>query len=371
MTAGIIAFGLFALGVGVDVIRRLFFLRRRPLNGKHVLVTGGSSGIGKELARTLLHKSARVTLLARTESKLKEAADELRSSCAVAGVAVPSIAYVCADIALKEAADELRSSCAVAGVAVPSIAYVCADIAQQAALSEAISQATTVHGSIDVLICNAGSATPGLFLDMPVETFAKQMDVNYLGTLRCIKAVTPSMVQRGDGQVIIVASACAVVSFLGYSSYAPTKFALRGLADALRNELIGFGVSVHIAYPPDTDTPGFALENASKPPETLAMVPADAYPAEQVARRLLANAEAGFYHLFSPDPLQNLLVSAAAGVSPRSYPFIESLLLPVASLVEALAVVWFDHHGRKMAKRYSAETAGVAEGPPAEAKKVQ
>uniref|UniRef100_A0A7S0IX00 Ketoreductase domain-containing protein n=1 Tax=Calcidiscus leptoporus TaxID=127549 RepID=A0A7S0IX00_9EUKA len=214
MTAGIIAFGLFALGVGVDVIRRLFFLRRRPLNGKHVLVTGGSSGIGKELARTLLHKSARVTLLARTESKLKEAADELRSSCAAAGVAVPSIAYVCADIA------------------------------QQAALSEAISQATTVHGSIDVLICNAGSATPGLFLDMPVETFAKQMDVNYLGTLRCIKAVTPSMVQRGDGQVIIVASACAVVSFLGYSSYAPTKFALRGLADALRNELIGFGVSV-------------------------------------------------------------------------------------------------------------------------------
>eukprot|EP00966_Prymnesium_polylepis_P177995 4121675-Prymnesium_polylepis.1 len=69
------------------------------------------------------------------------------------------------------------------------------------------------------------------------------MDLNYLGTVRCIKAVLPQMVARRSGQVIIVASGAAVVSFMGYSSYAPTKWALRGLADALRNELCGLGVS--------------------------------------------------------------------------------------------------------------------------------
>ena len=55
-----------------------------------------------------------------------------------------------------------------------------------------------------------------------------------------------------QGQIVIVASAAAVVSFIGYSTYAPTKFALRGLADTLRNELLGFGVSVTPTTPPVT-----------------------------------------------------------------------------------------------------------------------
>ena len=85
------------------------------------------------------------------------------------------------------------------------------------------------------------------------------------------EAVVPHMVRRRSGHIVIVASGLAVTSFLGYSSYAPTKWALRGLADTLRNELLGFGIAVQIAYPPDTETPGFAHENETKPPETTAV----------------------------------------------------------------------------------------------------
>jgi len=310
---------VFAAGVCVDLLCRLL-RKRHTFRDKHVLVTGGSAGIGKALAAELLARGARVTILARTEAKLVEAVAELKSGCK--------------------------------GVA--AVRYSCANIADGAALEAAISAAEAEFGPVDALICNAGSAAPGLFLEMPVETFATQMDVNYLGTVRTIKAVVPQMVQRRKGQVIIVSSALAVVSFLGYSSYAPTKHALRGLADALRNELIGFGIAVHIAYPPDTDTPGFAHENETKPPETSAMVPADAYSPSSVAKCMLNGAAAGLFHLPSPDALQNVLVSAAAGVTPRAFPFLECCLLPLAGLLETLvATCWFDRFGHKYAARHT------------------
>ena len=67
---------------------------------------------------------------------------------------------------------------------------------------------------------------------------------------------------------ILYSSAVAFCGMVGYSAYAPTKFALRGLADCLRNELVGSGVKVSIFYPSNMDTPGFAVENKTKPAET-------------------------------------------------------------------------------------------------------
>ena len=145
---------------------------------------------------------------------------------------------------------------------------------------------------------------------------------------------------------------------MGYSTYSPTKHALRGLADTLRNELVGFGISVHFAYPPDTETPGFAHENETKAIETASMVPIDVFPPSAVAGSLVKGLEAGLYHLPSPDPVLNAMVASRAGVSPRGYPFLESLLLlPLASLLEAAASVYFDWWGRKYARRERAERA--------------
>ena len=64
----------------------------------------------------------------------------------------------------------------------------------------------------------------------------------------------------GSGQLVLVASAAALIGLYGYSSYAPSKFAVRGLAEALRSELAPEGIGVSVVYPPDTDTPGYREE---------------------------------------------------------------------------------------------------------------
>jgi len=125
------------------------------------------------------------------------------------------------------------------------ISYVAADCSKFEAISKAIEEVRKIvpgHPEIDFLVTCAGTSYPGYFLDQPVETFEKTMSVNYMGSLNTIKAVAPFMVKERDGSILCIASACAVSSFIGYASYSPSKYALRGLCDAIRNELSGFGI---------------------------------------------------------------------------------------------------------------------------------
>jgi 3-dehydrosphinganine reductase len=97
------------------------------------------------------------------------------------------------------------------------------------------------------------------------------MELDYFGTLHCVRAVVPSMLEHGSGTIVGVSSAAGLIGVFGYSAYAPAKYAVRGLMDTLRAELRPHGIRVSCAYPPDTDTPGFARENETKPPETVAV----------------------------------------------------------------------------------------------------
>ena len=170
--------------------------------------------------------------------------------------------------------------------------------------------------------------------------------------MHAIKAVAPYMVAKRKGNICIIGSAASVVSFIGYSSYAPTKFALRGLADSLRNELSGFNIQVSMAYPPDTDTPGFKLENEKKPQETKDCFPGDAYSSESVALSLIYGISHNDYHIQSPDYLQNLLIWGMTGVTPRTFPILEVLLLPIIAIVMIPFHIWFDYVANGYAKRY-------------------
>jgi len=210
-------------------------------------------------------------------------------------------------------------------------------------------------GTPEVLVTSAGASNPGYFLDQDPSIFERTMKLNYMGNVHAIKAVAPLMKEKGGGHIMIVASAAAIVSFIGYASYSPSKYAIRGLADALRNELSGFGIKVAICYPPDTDTPGFAEENKTKPPETKACFPADAYAADKVASQSIHSMLAGDYHIQSVDFLQNLLVSSMTGCTPRSFFLLETLLSPVIALVEQPFCMWFDYQARQYAKRCQAE----------------
>jgi len=168
------------------------------------------------------------------------------------------------------------------------------------------------------------------------------------------------MLERRSGHLVFIASAAALIGLVGYSSYSPSKYALRGLADCLRNELLGTGVSVSLGYPPDTDTPGFATENISKPAATTAIsefFQDTVFKPEVVARAMFKGLQRGRYHLPNPDLVQSLLISHCAGVTPKPMgALLEMLLAPLITLIVVVARAIIDgivhkHNTKALAAR--------------------
>ncbi len=200
----------------------------------HVLVTGGSSGIGLETARQALARGARVSIVARDVARLTRAREDLE----------------------RDGGDSTR------------VAAEPADVTDRPRLDAAIRLLTAQLGPVEVLVTSAGAAQPGHFEELPARVFDDQMAVDYFGTLHAIRAVVPSMLERRRGHLLLVSSTVGLIGVYGYSAYAPAKFAVRGLAETLRAELKPHGIVVACAYPPDTDTPGLARENRDKPDAT-------------------------------------------------------------------------------------------------------
>lgn len=226
---------------------------------QHAIVTGGSSGIGKETARLLVRRGASVTLLARRADVLDAARAELVPDCASPSQWV---------------------------LAVP------VDVADRDAVTSAIAHAERAIGPCDLTITSAGIVHPGYFAEVPIDVFEETMRVNYLGTLYAVRAVLPGMRARGRGHVVLVSSGAGIVGIFGYAAYSPSKFALRGLAEVLRAELAQEAVLVSIVNPPDTDTPQLAAENLIKPAEARAIAAGTkTWRAEDVARCILGGVD--------------------------------------------------------------------------------
>ncbi len=200
----------------------------------HVLVTGGSSGIGLETARLALEAGARVSIVARDAERLAGAREDLEQG----------------------AGDGTR------------VAAEPADVTDPERLEAAFALLATQLGPVDVLVTSAGEARPGHFERLDRSVFEDQMAVDYFGTLYAVRAVVPAMIERRGGHLLLVSSAAGLVGVYGYSAYAPAKYAVRGLAETLRAELKPHRIVVGCAYPPDTDTPGLARENLDKPEAT-------------------------------------------------------------------------------------------------------
>src|SRR5882757_4221400 len=132
------------------------------LRDQHVLITGGSSGIGLALARQAAAAGARVSLVARDPKKLAAAREEIRRATPAA----------------------------------PEVVTAPADVAIESEILAALAAAERVHGPVDLLITSAGVARPGYFEEVPVGVFERTMAVNYFGTLYPLKAVVPAMRAR-------------------------------------------------------------------------------------------------------------------------------------------------------------------------------
>jgi 3-dehydrosphinganine reductase len=180
-------------------------------------------------------------------------------------------------------------------------------VAVESEVLRAIAAAKQAHGPVDILVTSAGTARPGKFEELPVGIFKQAMAVNYFGTLYPVKALVPVMRQRRSGALVLISSGAGLAGLFGYSAYAPSKFALRGLAESLRAELKGTGVQVSIVYPPDTDTPQFAEENLTKPAETKALTAgAGLWTADAVALETLKGVERGSFAITPGLPLTAL-----------------------------------------------------------------
>lgn len=215
-------------------------------------ITGGSSGIGLALARQLAARGHSLALFARDAARLEAA-------CASLGPA--AMGFAC-------------------------------DVSDTPALEAAVAQAIDGLGPPAFAIANAGIAVPGDFAAQPMALHETQMRVNYLGAVAFTRACLPAM-PRG-GKLIFMSSGAAFFGITGYSAYAPSKFALRGLAEVLRVELAPRGIAVTLAYPPDTDTPQLAAEAATKPAATKEITAsAGVWQPEAVARAILRGADRG------------------------------------------------------------------------------
>ncbi len=183
-----------------------------------VLITGASSGIGRDIALTFARMGAKVALLARRRSMLDEIAGEIRAS---GGEALP----------------------------------LAADVTHRSELKEAVERTLSHFQRIDVLVNSAGIALPDSVETMPPEDLERMMSVNLMGTLHAMQLVLPAMRSRGAGNIVNIASLAGRRGMPPLGGYCATKFAVVGLTEALRVELFGSGVKVSLVMPGVIDTP--------------------------------------------------------------------------------------------------------------------
>jgi NAD(P)-dependent dehydrogenase (short-subunit alcohol dehydrogenase family) len=187
------------------------------------LVTGGSSGIGKALARALAQEGYAVTIAARDERKLAKAADELRAQ----GVEVE---------------------------AVPT------DLADEQAIEGLVHAHERAHGRMDVLVNSAADGTAGLRIaDLPTDVLDRNLDVNLRALFLTLRASLPMLRQagaeHGKALVVNVSSMAAKGGAPGLSFYAAAKAGVNALTESAQLELRDAGVQLTILTPGFTATP--------------------------------------------------------------------------------------------------------------------
>ena len=210
---------------------------RQYFDGRHVLVSGGSSGIGKAISLSVATLGASVTVLARDEEKLRSTVSELE--------------------ALRCRSSQ-RFSMHMADVRVPE--HVSAAVA-------AAEQAAPIH----YLVNSAGVAVPGYVEDQSLEVLHDTIGTNLLGAISVTKAVLPGLVRRRHGHIVNISSVAGFIGVFGYTAYCASKFGLNGFSESLRAEMKRFDVRVSLCFPPETDTPMVAKERLTQPLESRAI----------------------------------------------------------------------------------------------------
>jgi hypothetical protein len=247
---------------------------------KVVVITGANGGIGEAIAVELTRRSATTILTGRSEAKLREVAQRIGGNLDL---------YVL-------------------------------DVTQDDQVTAVMERIRERHGHIDVLVNNAGY---GIFRDVDqtsLADFAEMMDVNYMGVVRCTKAVLSHMLQAASGHIVNVASLAGKMATAKSAGYSATKHAVLGFTHSLRQELRGSGVFVSAVNPGPVDTRFFDRADPSgdyvKNVSWMMLTP------KQVAKAVVKAVEKRKSQVDLP---------ALAGFGTRIYHLMPGLFDPIAS----------------------------------------
>jgi len=195
------------------------------MQGRTVVVTGASAGIGRVTAQRFVRAGATVVGCARDEERLRAAAEDVGMQVRRCDVTV---------------ADD-----------------------RQALVQSVLAE----HGRIDVLVNNAGIGWTGLVEDMGAEDIERLYATNVVALVDLTRRVLPGMLDRRDGDIVMVSSGAAFVSLPPLTVYSSTKYAVDGFVEGLRREVGGRGVRVHSVNPGPVRTEWLARSQGYQPPE--------------------------------------------------------------------------------------------------------
>lgn len=182
---------------------------------KLVLITGASAGIGKVTAQEFVCEGAKVVGTGRNRERLEALKTELG-----AGRFVPMVA----------------------------------DVADASSMAAMVTRMLGEVGLPDIVIANAGIGHDAHFVDTSDEAWRAVFETNVFGVARTVRPFVPGMIERGSGRVVLISSVVGKRGIPHYSAYAASKFALDGMADVLRVELVGTGVTLGTVYPSSTES---------------------------------------------------------------------------------------------------------------------
>jgi short-subunit dehydrogenase len=253
---------LLAAGLGAATLAATLWKNRRgsyDLNGRVVLITGGSRGLGLVLARQAVAEGARVALCARDATELERARQDL----------------------LAEGATESQ------------VHTVARDLTDAVEVRVMVTEVENKFGPVDVLINNAGIITGGPLDNMDLRDYEDSMAIHFWAPLHAMQAVLPAMRRRGMGRIINISSLGGKVALPHMAPYSASKFALVGLSEGFRSELRQHGIFVTTVCPGlmRTGSPRQALVKGQHQKEYAWFSIADSLPgltmsAEQAARKI-------------------------------------------------------------------------------------
>jgi NAD(P)-dependent dehydrogenase (short-subunit alcohol dehydrogenase family) len=232
------------------------------LSGRAALVTGGSKGLGKAMARGLAEAGADIVISSRHEAELKPALAEILAGTGRRGQ------------------------------------YFVADMTKRDAVKKLADDATRAFGKVDILINNAGSNTPQPIDGITDDAWDDLVELNLTSVMALTRALVPGMKERKWGRIIHISSIMGFVSKEKRNAYSATKAALLGLARASALELGPFGITVNCIAPGPflTDLPLSLLSQAERD-EWNKIVALGRWgdPKELIGPALLLASDAGSY----------------------------------------------------------------------------